>query len=186
MLFQAKNIRRYGKFREETKKTFKFHKIYEKAKEIEKTKEGLSNCEIEQFLAPVVNFVGTICDNDVKNIDIKFKGYVIVNFDDIKGPGTHWIALGMFEDTIEFFDPLGCDFLNWPNLPIGLLKFLFQNSFQKTIVRIERLQSSSSSVCGLYCIFYIIHRACFPLQTIINYFNGSRKENDKKLVRYFR
>ena len=185
-MLSSKNIRRYGKFREEAQKTFDFKELYNKAKEIEKTKEGLTNTEIEDFLSPVSYFCGIIYDNNVNQIDININGYVVVNLDDSRGPGTHWIALGIFSDTIEFFDPLGCDFLNWPNLPVGLLKFLFRSSFEKTIVKIQRLQSSKSSVCGLYCIFYIMHRNRYSLQSILNYFDGSRLENDIKLVRYFR
>ena len=183
---QSQKIRRHGIFRKEAKKKINFDQIFDKAKEIEKTKDGLSNFDIEEFIGSIPRFFGTIYDNDVETLDIKTEGYYIVNLDHANGPGTHWIALGIFKDTIEFFDPLGCDFLNWPNLPVGLLKFLFQASFDKTIVKNQRLQSSTSSVCGLYCIFYIIHRENFPLQTILDYFDGSRKENDKKLVRYFR
>ena len=108
-----------------------------------------------------------------------------MNLDISRGPGTHWIALGIFPETIEFFDPLGCEFLNWPNLPVGLLKFLFRASFEKTIVRIERLQSNASVQCGLFCLFYVMHRQHFPLQAIIDYF-GHQNDNDKKLIRYFR
>ena len=184
-LLLSQKIKRYGEFYEKASKKFDFKEIYKRAKEIEKTKEGLDNFEIEDFLGSVPHFLGTICDNDLHKIDPKFQGFVIVNLDHAQGPGTHWISLGIFEDTVEFFDPLGCDFLNWPNLPIGLLTFLFETSFKKTIVRIQRLQSSKSSVCGLYCMFYIINRSGYSLQTILNYFDGSRKENDRKLVKYF-
>ena len=156
-----------------------------KLKKSKKRKTWLSNFDIEEFIGSIPRFFGTIFDNDVETLDTKTEGYYIVNLDHANGPGTHLIALGIFKDTIEFFDPLGCDFLNWPNLPVGLLKFLFQASFDKTIVKNQRLQSSTSSVCGLYCIFYIIHRENFSLQTILDYFDESCIENDKKLIRYF-
>jgi len=183
---QSQNIERKNDFFDRSRKIFKFDDIYRRGKDLEKRKDGLSNLEIEEYLRPISNFLGVIFDDDLKQLNKSFNGFVIVNLDQSHGPGTHWIALGIFENTIEFFDPLGCDFLNWPNLPIGLLRYLFKTSFEKTIVRINRLQSSKSAVCGLYCMFYIIHRRSFPLQKFLDYFDGNRSENDRKLVRYFK
>ena len=129
------SIKRFGKFYKKTKQRFDFKKIYDKAKEIEKTKKGISNYDLESLLLPVSKLFSIISDDQVEQIDIKTKRYYIVNLDISRGPGTHWIALGIFQETIEFFDPLGCEFLNWPNLPVGLLKFLFRASFEKKIVR---------------------------------------------------
>ena len=185
-LLKLQKIKRKNEFFEKTRKLFNFYDIYRRGKDLEKRKDGMSNLEIENYLKSIQNFLGVIFDDSLNQIDPRFNGFVIVNLDHSHGPGTHWIALGIFEDTVEFFDPLGCDFLNWPNLPIGLLHYLFKVSFAKTVVRINRLQSSKSAVCGLYCIFYVIHRRYFSLQKILDYFDGRRSENDKKLVRYFR
>ena len=185
-LLELQQIKRKNEFFEETRKLFNFNDIYRRGKDLEKRKDGMSNLEIENYLKSISNFLGVIFDDSLNQIDPQFNGFVIVNLDHSQGRGTHWIALGIFKDTIEFFDPLGCDFLNWPNLPIGLLNYLFKVSFAKTVVRINRLQSSKSAVCGLYCIFYVIHRRYFSLQTILDYFDGRRSENDKKLVRYFK
>ena len=185
-LLKLQKIKRKNEFFEKTRKLFNFYDIYRRGKDLEKRKDGMSNLEIENYLKSIQNFLGVIFDDSLNQIDPRFHGFVIVNLDHSHGPGTHWIALGIFEDTVEFFDPLGCDFLNWPNLPIGLLHYLFKVSFAKTVVRINRLQSSKSAVCGLYCIFYVIHRRYFSLQKILDYFDGRRSENDKKLVRYFR
>ena len=185
MRLSIQTIKRFGKFYKKAKQRFNFEKIYDKAKEIEKTKKGITNYELETLLSPDSKLFSIICDDQVEQIDIKTEKYYIVNLDTSQGPGTHWIALGIFQETIEFFDPLGCELLNWPNLPIGLLKFLFEASFEKTIVRIERLQSNVSVQCGLYCLFYVMHRQNFSLQAIIDYF-GHQKDNDQKLIRYFR
>ena len=185
-LLELQQIKRKNEFFEETRKLFNFNDIYRRGKDLEKRKDGMSNLEIENYLKSIPNFLGVIFDDSLNQIDPQFNGFVIVNLDHSQGRGTHWIALGIFKDTIEFFDPLGCDFLNWPNLPIGLLHYIFKASFAKTVVRINRLQSSKSAVCGLYCIFYVIHRRYFSLQTILDYFDGRRSENDEKLVRYFK
>ena len=185
-LLKLQEIKGKNEFFEKTRKLFNFNDIYRRGKDLEKRKDGMSNLEIENYLKSIPNFLGVIFDDSLNQIDPQFNGFVIVNLDHSQGRGTHWIALGIFKDTIEFFDPLGCDFLNWPNLPIGLLHYLFKASFAKTVVRINRLQSSKSAVCGLYCMFYVIHRRYFSLQTILDYFDGRRSENDKKLVRYFK
>ena len=185
-LVESQTIDRNGEIYQKNRKIFNFSDIYRRAKDLEKRKDGLSNFEIEKCLSPIPNFQGVIFDDNLNQLHTRRSGFVVINLDHSQRPGTHWIALGIFKNTVEFFDPLGCDFLNWPNLPIGLLKFLFDISFEKTVVRINRLQSSKSAVCGLYCIFYIIHRRKFSLQTILNYFNGTRSENDRKLVRYFK
>ena len=179
-------IKRFGKFHEEAKERYDFKKIYNKAKEIEKAKKGLTNHDLESFLSPDTKLFSIISDDEVEQIDPKIQKYYIVNLDLSRGPGTHWIALGIFRETIEFFDPLGCEVLNWPNLPVGLLKFLFRASFKKTIVRIERLQSDKSVQCGLYCVFYIMHRQYFSLQAIIDYLDQRKKDDDKILIQYFR
>ena len=179
-------IKRFGKFHEKAKERYNFKAIYNKAKENEKAKKGLSNYDLESFLSPDSSLFCIISDDQVEKIDIKTEKYYIVNLDTSRGPGTHWIALGIFRDTIEFFDPLGCEVFNWPNLPIGLLKFLFSASFKKTILRIERLQSDESVQCGLYCAFYIMHRQYFSLQAIIDYLDQRKKNDDKILINYFR
>ena len=179
-------IQKNSEFYMRAREFLSFHDIYRRGKDIEKRKDGMSNCEINEYLQPIPNFLGVIFDDHLRRLSKNTHGFVIVNLDDSRGPGTHWIALGIFKNTVEFFDPLGCDFLNWPNLPIGLLNYIFKISFDKTVIRINRLQSSKSAVCGLYCIFYVMHRRNYSLQTILNYFDGSRKENDRKLVQYFK
>ena len=185
-LLKSQKIERKSEFFGKARKLFNFDDIYRRGKKLEKRKDGMCNLEIENYLKSIPNFLGVIFDDSLNQIDPRFNGFVIVNLGHSHGPGTHWIALGFFKHTIEFFDPLGCDFLNWPNLPIGLLNYLFKASFTKTVVRINRLQSSKSAVCGLYCIFYVIHRRSYSLQTILDFFDDTRRKNDKKLVRYFR
>ena len=104
----AQTIKRFGKFQRKAKQRFDFKKIYDKAKEIEKTKKGITSCELESFLSPDSKLFNIISDDQVKQIDIEIERYYIINLDNSRGPGTHWITLGIFSDTIEFFDPLGC------------------------------------------------------------------------------
>ena len=125
-LLKLQEIKRKNEFFEKTRKLFNFNDIYRRGKDLEKRKDGMSNLEIENYLKSIPNFLGVIFDDCLNQIDPQFNGFVIVNLDHSHGPGTHWIALGIFKDTIEFFDPLGCDFLNWPNLPVGLLHYLFK------------------------------------------------------------
>ena len=119
------SIKRFGKFYKKAKQRFDFKKIYNKAKEIEKTKKGISNYDLESLLSPDSKLFSIISDDQVEKVDVKAKRYYIVNLDNSRGPGTHWIALGIFQETIEFFDPLGCEFLNWPNCRLDCSSFFF-------------------------------------------------------------
>ena len=87
-------IKRFRKFYKKAKQRFDFEKIYDKAREIQKTKNGMSNYELESLLLPDSKLFSILSDDQVEQIDIKTQSYYIVNLDNSRGPGTHWIALG--------------------------------------------------------------------------------------------
>ena len=56
--------------------------------------------------------------------------------------------------------------------------FLDRNS-NYMIMNNKVLQSLDSSVCGEYCIYYLIHRCRgFSMQTIVNHFSKRKRIND--------
>ena len=158
-LLKLQKIERKNKFFGKTRKLFNFDDIYRRGKDLEKRKDGMSNLEIENYLKSIPNFLGVIFDDCLNQIDPQFNGFVIVNLDHSHGPGTHWIALGIFKDTIEFFDPLGCDFLNWPNLPVGLLHYLFKVCYTiySRLICKNRRTYKSITVIKICCMRIILH-----------------------------
>jgi len=176
----------FASFQQKAKSTYNFTKIYSKAKEIKAKQKGLTECDIISFLKSSPHFLGCYSDDEISKLILKPTCFLIVNLDTSDRPGSHWVALGIFKNSIEVFDSLGFDLLSWPTVPHGLLSFLHRVSFRKRIKVIPRIQSKRSTLCGIFCVFYIILRSRFSLSTILAYFTSSLATNDSKLIRFFR
>ena len=173
-------------FQQKAKATYNFTQIYSKAKEIKAKQKGLNSCDLTFFLKSSPHFLGCYSDDEIKNLVLKPQCFIVVNLDVSSQPGSHWVALGIFKNSIEVFDSLGFDIFSWPSLPHGLLSFLHRMSFRKRIKVIPKVQSKRSTLCGIFCVFYIILRSKFSLATILAYFSKSLSSNDSKLIRFFR
>ena len=176
----------FTSFQQKAKTTYNFTQIYAKAKEIKAQQKGLTACVLNSFLKSSPHFLGCYSDDEISKVILKPTCFIIVNLDTSDRPGSHWIAIGIFKNSIEVFDSLGFDLLSWPTVPHGLLSFLHRVSFRKRIKVIPRIQSKRSTLCGIFCVFYIILRSTFSLPTILAYFSSSLASNDSKLIRFFR
>ena len=173
-------------FQQKAKSTYNFTQIYTKAKEIKAKQKGLTECDLISFLKSSPHFLGCYSDDEISKVILKPTCFIIVNLDTSDRPGSHWVALGIFKNSIEVFDSLGFDIVSWPTVPHGLLSFLHRVSFRKRIKVIPRIQSKQSTLCGIFCVFYIMLRPKFSLSTILAYFASSLASNDSKLIRFFR
>ena len=113
-------------------------------------------------------------------------GY-IVNTDPISKPGKHWVAF-YFQSSHEgeFFDSYGRAPVNYSR---QFVNFLNRNSSAWNSNHKE-LQSLFSTVCGEYCIFYLMHRSRgVSMNTIVNLFSSDKHLNDEKvygfIAKYF-
>ena len=177
----------FASFQQKAKTTYNFTQIHAKAKEIKAQQKGLTACVLNSFLKSSPHFLGCYSDDEISKVILKPTCFIIVNLDTSDRPGSHWIAIGIFKNSIEVFDSLGFDLLSWPTVPHGLLSFLHRVSFRKRIKVIPRIQSKRSTLCGIFCVFYIILRSRFSLTTILTYFSlSSLATNDSKLIRFFR
>ena len=173
-------------FQQKAKTSRNFAQIYQKAKEVKIKQKGLTDCDLTSFLTCAPHFIGCYSDDEIAKLVLKPPCFLIVNLDLSTRPGSHWLALGIFPNIIEVFDPLGFDIFSWPTLPHGLLSFLHKMSFRKKVKVIPRLQSRKSTLCGLFCVFYIMLRSKFSLNTITGYFSSSLVSNDRILIRFFK
>ena len=173
-------------FQQKAKTSRNFAQIYKKAKEVKTKQKGLTNCDLISFLTCASHFIGCYSDDEIAKLVLKPPCFLIVNLDRSSGPGSHWLALGIFPNVIEVFDPLGFDIFSWPTLPHGLLTFLHKISFRKKVKVIPRLQSRKSTLCGLFCVFYIMLRSKFSLASILGYFSSSVVSNDRILINFFK
>ena len=173
-------------FQQKAKTSRNFAEIYQKAKEVKAKQKGLTACDLNLFLKCAPHFIGCYSDDEIAKLVLKPPCFLIVNLDLSTRPGSHWLALGIFPNIIEVFDPLGFDIFSWPTLPHGLLSFLHKMSFRKKVKVIPRLQSRKSTLCGLFCVFYIMLRSKFSLNAITGHFSSSLISNDRILIRFFK
>lgn len=79
---------------------------------------------------------------------------LIVNTDPSDQPGQHWVAIYVSkEGSLEYFDSFGF----YPF--IDSFKTFINNNCSDGSFNAKRLQSETSMVCGLYCIYFLVHRA---------------------------
>ena len=91
---------------------------------------------------------------------------MIVNTDTRDKPGTHWLAIYLEKGVGEFFDSCG----RAPDYYSFDFNFKFND---------KRLQSSTSNVCGQYCLYYLMQRCRnVPMQDIVNSFSDNYAVND--------
>ena len=105
-------------------------------------------------------------------------GCYVVNTAPASHPGRHWIALFVTDREIEYFDSYGLD-------PLPRLK-------QKGKTKSWRhnpmpLQSPLTSVCGQYCVYYLLHRARdVSLKSILKHFDSDVDMNDQLVYDFVR
>ena len=150
-----------------------------------KTKKGTSSATINTLLKCIPNFIGCYAENQVSKIAFKsFPCYLIVNIDSSQLPGSHWLALGVYRNRIEIFDPLGFSFFNWSRIPCDLLKLLHRLSNRRRILISKRIQPDNSILCAFYCIYYCIFRRTVPFSKLCRPFKRL-KDNDETLINLF-
>ena len=173
--------------RQLSKKTkIKCRKIQEKAKICKKTSRGVSSRLLIKFLSGTKNFIGIFAQDELSKLTVSsYPSFFIVNLDNKKQPGSHWIAIGIFSRKLEIFDPLGFDIFSWPKIPCDLLKFLLKFSTGRKVSVCKTIQSYKSTLCGFFCIFYILARNYLSFRKIQTKFMNELSKNDSILIKLF-
>ena len=157
-------------------------------KSVQKEKKGLNSDFITSSLNCTPNFIGCFAENELKDLIItSFPSFLIANIDSSEMKGSHWIAIGIFHDKIEIFDPLGFDIFNWSQVPCDLLDFLHRLSVSHRVETAPRLQSDSSYLCGFYSMFYVIVRKFLSFEHLFKCFcTKFLSRNDRILYEFFK
>lgn len=117
---------------------------------------GVVGYEFEEYF----NFVslvksyynGVFSINQIPN-NIKIKHFVIINLSPSNEPGTHWVTLFRSGKKIyELFNSLG-----FQNLDL-IEKYLKFGNNVTVEFNESAFQSPTSTSCGLFCIYFAIHR----------------------------
>lgn len=152
-------------------------------KEIEKNRP-LETIKILNILHDAPNFVACLAQDETEFTRVQsFPAYFIVNIDSSDKKGSHWIALGIFKESVEIFDTLGFKIFKWSSIPCMLLKFLHRILGQRTLKISKRIQGPDSILCGYYCVFYVLMRPYFSWNMIQKQFTSDFDKNDQKLIK---
>ena len=138
----------------------------------------LTNFEIEEYYKNEPRFNGVYSrDNLPKTLK---NGAYVINLDEYKDVGTHWIALYVKDNEITYFDSFGIE-----HVPKEIENFIENKNIKTNIFRI---QGDNSIMCGYFCIGFIdfmlagkslIHFTGF-------FFPYDFKKNDDAILSYFK
>ena len=147
----------------------------------------MTNIEISEYYKNEPRFNGVYSRNNLPN-KIK-KGEYVINLDENKNIGTHWVSL--FVKTIEviFFDSFGVE-----HIPKEINKFIDTTKSsslernKKIKANIFRIQAYDSIMCGYFCIEFISYM--LKGKTLLDYTNlfspNDFKKNDQIIKRIFK
>lgn len=117
--------------------------------------------QTDSFCRNYTSYVGAkdeCMDLSFDNIEM-----VIGNTDTSEKSGSHWFALFKpSADIIEYFNSYGA---------IGIdhdIKKRISSTFSKSVYSTQRMQGANTSVCGQYCLLYLLLRARGYLMKEIN------------------
>ena len=105
----------------------------------------LTNSEIQKYYENEPKLNGVLSRD---NLPKKIKdGADIINLDEYKDTGTHWIALLCNKNEIVYFDSFGVE-----HIPEEIKKFIGNKNIKANIFRV---QANNSIMCGYFCIGFI-------------------------------
>ena len=96
-----------------------------------------------------VHFLGVYAHDKIPKSIPKYPACFVANTDNTGKPGQHWIAVYLANSSsCEFFDSYG--------MPPSTYHFSFPN--RSVVSSSNKLQRFNTSVCGHYCIYFLMHR----------------------------
>ena len=115
----------------------------------------LTNIEISEYYASESRFNGVYSRDNLPKITKR--GAYVINLDEYKNTGTHWIALFVKTNEVIYFDSFGIE-----HIPKEINKFIGNEQSssakahnKKIKANIFRIQAYDSIMCGYFCIEFI-------------------------------
>ena len=150
----------------------------------QKSKKGLTCGAIVSLVDCFPNFLGCFAQDTLDQSFIRFPVTFLVNVDSFSQKGSHWLAIGLFEKSLEIFDPLGFQMFKWKQIPCELLRFLHRYGRKRKVLISKRIQPKSSFNCAFYSLYYVMNRQKYSFRRIQNHF-PRRSVNERVLKNYF-
>ena len=106
----------------------------------------------------------------------------IANTDKRMDPGRHWVVFYVSSRTKgEFFDSYG----NSPSYYSNAFQKFFDRNGLKLMYNDKRLQGYDSSVCGQYCVYYLMQRCRgMEMKSVVEPFTQNYANNDQFVYSY--
>ena len=149
-------------------------------KRLKNAKKGLSVGEIQSYLTNSPSYMGAIEMSSFNQLVVKANLYSF-----IVHCKHHFFVIYSSNNMFEIFDSLGFLTIKKCVSP-QFLQFLNNQLGLKTLKASQILQPSSSYLCGIYCLFYIIMRdKGLSFEEILRLFSNNRKHNDKFMTHFY-
>lgn len=127
-------------------------------------------------------FEGVFALDEIPRVLTKNKYCYIFNSDTRDKPGSHWLAFYYNGSRGEFFDSYG----NSPSFYSQDFKEFLDKHIKTWDFNTKRFQGTFSTVCGQYCIYYLIKRCEGKgLRNVANVFSHDLNKNDRKVNTWF-
>ena len=136
-------------------------------------------CALETNRITAATFQGVYSSDTVPSFNT-FPAGCVVNTDPQSEPGTHWVALYQEQEgIIETFDSFGKDLLFYSPY------FEKLANSHRVISQSHQLQSEITTVCGQYCLFFLLRRCSNETYSqIIHLFTENKASNDIMVCQY--
>ena len=110
---------------------------------------------INNQLKNVSGYLGTYALDELVGLRIRvFPAYLVINLDERKRSGSHWISVAIYLNDVYVCDSLGT-ILPDNRFPTQLIDFLHIVSYKKKLHITKQLQELSSTTCGMYSTYFI-------------------------------
>ena len=131
-------------------------------------------CAIDCDLTMKNSICGVYAADEIP-LTVQLSHGFIANTDPKQKPGKHWIAFLYVNGVLECFDSYGKS----PDQYSTSFKH-FMSKYSRLKVNTKRLQSSDTTVCGQYCLFFLMCRTRGqPMEQIVNMFEQNYYLNDQ-------
>ena len=137
----------------------------------------LTNFEIQKYYKSEPRYNGVYSRD---NLPKTKNGAFIINLDEHYDTGTHWVALWVNNNNVNYFNSFGVE-----HFPKEIKKFINNKNI---ITNIFRIQAYGSIMCGYFCIGFIDSMlAGKKLTDYTNlFFPYDFKKNDNIILNYFK
>ena len=135
---------------------------------------------INELLKNVQNYQGSFALDELNDIQNNLlPTFFIINLDNRKGGGTHWIAFALYQNTVFVCDPLG-GLLPNNELPTELIDFLHILIYDRRLYITKQLQPTESQLCGSYCVLFVKEMSkTNNFSAFLSLFTTNLTQNDK-------